>query len=368
MKIKPIRTGIIGAGMISEIYLKNMIHHSSVIQVEAIASAHNICAVEKAEKYGIRAVTVEEMLQDTGIQMVVILTPVQEHYQLIKDALHAGKHVYTEKTLTDNLGTAKELLILAREKELWLGAAPDTFLGARLQTARKVIDEGMIGQVTSIVATANRQNDIILSNYPFLRIPGCGLAYDYGVYYVTAMVSLFGSVCRTAAFVDNPFPVHLDSNPDSPEVGKEFRCENESRVSAILQFENGMNGTLHLNANSILVDQAMFAVYGTKGILYLGSPNEFGGKIIWVKNGDTTIRETLIEELPLNFPYEDNSRGIGAADLAEAIRNGKESRVSAEMAYHVLEVLSMILTSGESGRFQEIVSRCEKPEQMHCLF
>lgn len=121
------------------------------------------------------------------------------HYELIKKALLAGKHVYTEKTMTDEVNKAKELVELAEEKGLYLGSAPDTFLGAALQTARRAIDDGILGEIHSFAISANRNNDLLLSVFSFLRQPGGGILYDYGVYYLTALTSLFGSVKRWEA-------------------------------------------------------------------------------------------------------------------------------------------------------------------------
>ena len=134
------RVGVIGAGAISDIYLQNMIYTFDQLEVISVAAKHRENARKKAEQYGLEDCTVEEMLADPRIEMVVILTPVGSHYELIKAALLAGKHVYTEKTITDDIVQAEELLALAEEKQLYLGSAPDTFLGAAWQTAKKVID------------------------------------------------------------------------------------------------------------------------------------------------------------------------------------------------------------------------------------
>lgn len=362
MENEPVKTAVIGAGMISDIYLTNMIQKFPTIEVVAIGAASG--AQEKAKQYGIRAEEVEDIFADPEIELIVNLTPVQFHYELIKQALEAGKHVYTEKTLTNSPGTAQELLLLAQQKGLLLGSAPDTFLGASLQTARKLIDEGEIGQVTSFVVSANRENDHMLSYYPFLRAPGCGVCYDYGVYYMTALASLFGSVATTAAFTDNPIPRHINSNVKSPDYGQEFICDNESRVSAILRFESGLTGTFHLNANSIVKDQAEFIVYGTKGILHLGNPDKFGSEITLIKTKNQATRETEKEIINFQFPFENNSRGIGPADMAEAIRRNTKPRVSAELAYHVLEVLDSLIQGRDKQTFVQITSRCERPKAM----
>ncbi len=188
--------GVIGAGAISDIYLKNMMNEFDQLKVIAIAAHHIENARKKADEYGLEACTVEELLANPQIEMVVNLTPVGVHYDLIKAALLAGKHVYTEKTITDGVEKAKELFELAEDKKLYLGAAPDTFLGAAWQTARVAIDEGMLGEIHSFAISANRNNDMLLSLFASLRQPGAGILFDYGVYYITALVSLLGPVSR----------------------------------------------------------------------------------------------------------------------------------------------------------------------------
>lgn len=361
MEKQKMHVGVVGAGAISNIYLTNMIHRFSGLQVDAICAKHLEHARSQGEKYGIRACTFQEMLEDETIEMIVNLTPACEHYEIIKKSLLAGKHVYTEKTMTDDPQKAEELLKLAEEKKRYLGSAPDTFLGAALQTARKAIDDGIIGEVTSCVAAANRDNNYLLSVSSFLRMPGGGVCLDYGVYYVTALVSLLGPVRRTAAMVRAPYPRHVNIIPGNPLYGQEMDTPNESQVSAILQFESGITGTLHLNADSVLKDQSYLAVYGTKGILYLPDPNQFGGRVRLVRNSHDLKKPSQAQELPNSFAYEENSRGIGPAEMAAAIRAGRPCRADKEFAYHVLEVLDAILKSGEERRFFEISSSCPRP-------
>ena len=160
------------------------------------------------------------MLKDPEIDLVLCLTPTCVHYDIIRQALIAGKHVYTEKTMTDDPSTAHELAALAREKGLYLSSAPDTFLGASLQTARQAIDSGMIGQITSFSAAATRCNDHMLSFYSFLRMPGGGVLYDYAVYYLTALVSLLGPVEQVASIVRAPWLKHINRDPNSPLYGQ----------------------------------------------------------------------------------------------------------------------------------------------------
>ena len=205
MPEKKMRVGVIGAGAISDIYLKNMTgRFSDKLEVVCIAANHIENAQKKAAQYGLRACTTEELCAAPDVDMAVILTPVGTHAGLIRQALEAGKHVYTEKTLTDNLKEAAELVRLADEKGLCLASAPDTFLGSALQTARKAIDDGMLGEIHSFVISANRNNSILLSMFSFLRQPGAGILYDYAVYYLTALVSLLGPIARVGGVIGKP--------------------------------------------------------------------------------------------------------------------------------------------------------------------
>lgn len=362
--MKQMRVAVVGAGAISDIYLKNMIYKFPILQVDSICANHLEHARAKAEKYGIRASTFEEILKDDSIEMIVNLTPAFAHYEIIKKSLLAGKHVYTEKIMTDDVDRALELMHLADERKLYLGSAPDTFLGSALQTARKAVDDGLIGEVTSCAAAANRDNNYLLSVSSFLRMKGGGVCFDYAVYYMTALVSLLGPVKRVAAITRAPYQKHINIIPENPLYGKEMDTPNESQVAAVLQFESGIMGTLHINADSVLKDQAFMAIYGTKGILYLPDPNQFGGKVRLLKNSLNLREPSLIEELPNLYGYTDNSRGIGPADMAYAIRNKRVNRANKEFAYHVLEVLNAIMKSSESETFQEIYSSCIRPVPM----
>ncbi len=361
---KPLSVGVVGAGAISEIYLKNMTGRFPYLRVVSICSAHGKNAAEKAAKYGLVCCTLEEMLADPGIDMVVNLTPVGAHADIIRQALLHGKHVYTEKTITDSPRKAAELVRLAEEKGLRIGCAPDTFLGAALQTARKAIDEGLLGEIHSFAISATRRNDLLLSLFAFMREKGAGILYDYAVYYLTALVSLLGPVERVGSLVSAPYPTHVGILPDRPEYGQSFATPNESQVSAVLRLKSGVTGTLHMDADSYAQDEAFFSVYGTRGILRLTDPNGFGGEVRFFPTSETEWRCPPPVVLPPVSSYTDNCRGIGPSEMAGAILSGAPHRTGAEMACHVLDVLTALRDAGEQGRFVAIPSGCARPEPL----
>lgn len=352
--------GVIGSGAISEIYLKNLTENHPNVRVIALASRHPENAQKRARQFGLRACTVEELLADPEIGMIVNLTPVGAHYGIIRRCLEAGKHVYTEKTITDHYETARELLALAEEKGLYLGSAPDTFLGSALQNARAAIDSGMLGEIHSFAISSNRNNDVLLSMFAFLREPGAGVLLDYGVYYLTALVSLLGPVARVAGIVGTPYKTHRNILP-GPDYGKLMDTPNESQVSAIVRLRNGITGTVHMDNDCQFPDEAFFAIYGTKGILYLGNPDQFGGEVRFLPGSldpRTPAKPVVLRKIT---SYSYNARGIGPAEMAEAIAQRRPNRASGEMAAHVLEVLEGILAGGEQGKFVDIRSTFSMP-------
>lgn len=362
MKEHPMGVGVVGSGMISDIYLKNMIGRFDILKVEAVCSAHMENAQKKADKYGIAARSFESMLADPSIEMIVNLTPTPVHEQIVRRALEAGKHVYTEKTMTGDHRSAMALAALAREKGLYLSAAPDTFLGAGQQTARAAIDAGAIGEGTSFAFASNRDNAFLTSFYRFLNLPGGGVGYDYAVYYLTALVNLLGPVEQVAATVRAPFSTHIDLNPDYETYGRPIQTPNESEICAVLRMKSGVCGTVHFNNDSgVLQDQSYLAVYGTKGILYLPSPNDFGGTVRLLRTSDGPGGQAAMETLQNRHAFSEDSRGVGPAEMAWSIRKGRACRASAEMPCHVLEVIDAIIESGASNSFVDVRSSCARP-------
>ena len=364
MKKETLCAGVVGAGAISDIYLKNMTGRYENLRVKSICAGHIESAQKKAALYGLQAVTMEEMLEDPEIDLVVNLTPAHAHYKIIKAALEHGKHVYTEKTMTDDLKKSEELVRLAKEKGLCLGSAPDTFLGASFQTAREVIDDGLLGEINSFVISGNRNNDILLSAFGFLREPGGGIVCDYGVYYMTVLAGLLGPVARVGGIVRAPYKTHVNIIPGNPLFGQVMDTPNESEVSAIIKMQSGVVGTFHINADSAMADEAYFLIYGTKGILSLPDPNQFGREVTFLPQ-PPVLWERGEPVVLTNFSNRiDNLRGIGPSDLADAVLNDRPVRPSKEMAYHVHEVLTAILQGGEKGAFVDIQSSFERPEPL----
>jgi len=355
MKQQKVKVGVIGCGTISDIYIQNMQNRFSILEVVACSSRGMDSAYIAAEKYGIQAMTTQELLGNQEIEIIVNLTPPGAHYYIIKEALLAGKHVYTEKIFTVGLERAKELMAIADEKQLYLGVAPDTFLGSAIQNARQIVESGFLGSVTSVVAVLNRDFKSFTEELPFLAGEGAGIGFDVGIYYMTAMLSILGPVRSCCGMMKEKIRSRTHYLPQCANFGQEYEVKNEGILAGTLLFESGVIGTMHFNGETVFPEKPVLTIYGTEGILYMADPNNFGGEVKLLRKGKS--EPTVI---PSNFGYADNSRGLGVAELAWAMRGGRKSRVDKEMAYHGLEVLYGIAESSRKGQMHYMNSTFEK--------
>ena len=366
-QVKPVPIGIIGAGMISRTYLDSLIAKFDIIKVEAIADRSGERAGELAKEYGIRAVTVDQILEDETIEIIVNLTPPGAHGEVIEKILNSGKHAYTEKCFALTTDIAAKLCRLADEKELYLGCAPDTFFSGWAQSARRLIDSGVLGTITSFAMVGNRDNERLLSAMDYMNRPGGGIILDYSVYYLTNLINMLGPVRRVSANIKAPYPTHVNQFELSPHFGETFDSPNESQFYSVLELENGITGTVSINADSVFFDQTYYAVYGNKGIMYLGCPDWFAGQVyIYDNTYDFAQAETpkrILQENP--FGFNKDSRGVGVADMAWAIREGRGARASKERAFHVMDIQECMVKSHENnGVFITVNSTCERAQPL----
>ncbi len=366
-----VRVGIVGCGMISDIYFTNIGQKfPHVIEACACADTNFERASAKALAYGVRAMPVDELLGNKNIDLIVNLTVPAAHAEISKRALLSGKHVYSEKPLAADMEDAKELLRIAQQKGLVVGCAPDTFLGGGMQTVIKMLGNGMIGRPIFCNAMMLSGGPEAFHPHPeFLYRKGAGPLYDMGPYYVTAMAAMFGAVERVAGFTKHTYEKRTISGEE--RGGAQFPCEVDTHISGVLEFKNGVhaNMTLSWDMNYPYYESKLpfIEIFGEQGEIIAPDPNMFGGLSSnpFAETGNTVrIRRGAGEftEHPLEFGYTDNARGIGLADMARAIRTGKRPRASGELALHVLEVLAGIEEAGAAGRYVEIESDCTRPE------
>jgi predicted dehydrogenase len=353
--IHPIKIAVVGCGAISDAYLSTMIQKFKILEVVGCCDHNAHKAAQKAHAYGIRVLSMDDILSDQRIEIVVNLTAPTAHYPVIKQLLEAGKHVYTEKVLSVGLEEAAHLVDLANERGLYLGAAPDTFLGAAIQTARYVVDSGMIGEVTSCTCTLTRDSELFSRAFPFTARPGGGIGFDVGIYYITALLSLLGPVTEVSGMVRTWKPTRPQLSLE--RFGEPYPIECETLMAGGLQFACGTVGNLLFDANSIFTapERPHIALHGTLGVLHMADPNGFGGDVRVTLKGNN---EPFV--MQQSHAYSGECRGLGVAEMAWSMRLGRKQRANKEMAYHALEVLHGIVRSSETKATQALQSSFEK--------
>ena len=353
--MKTTKIGIVGCGNISGIYLEAG-RVFDILEIVACADLLPERASAKAAEYHVpKACSVEELLADPEIEIVVNLTIPRAHAEVALAALQAGKSVHNEKPLAVSREDGMRLLGLGRERGLRVGCAPDTFLGGGLQTCRKLIDDGWIGE--PVAATAFMLCHGHESWHPdpdFYYQPGGGPMFDMGPYYLTALVHLMGPVRRVTGSAQITFPERLITS--QPKHGTKIVVNVPTHVAGIMDFANGAVGTIVTSFDVWAAQVPRIEIYGTEGSLSVPDPNIFGGPVFVQRGGASDW-----SEVPLTHGYIKNSRGIGVADMAYALRSGRPQRASGDMAYHVLDIMHAFHDASREGRHVELSSTCTRP-------
>lgn len=357
--------GIMGCGNISAAYLR-LAPLFSGMEIRACADLNPDASKARAAEFGIRAETIDALTRADDIDIVVNLTVPTAHYDVSRTVLEAGKHVYSEKPFVLTVDEGRRLADLAKAKGLRVGSAPDTFLGGAHQQARSLIDSGAIGAITS--GTCHVMSHGMEDWHPnpdFFFQKGGGPVLDVGPYYITNLVQLIGPVNRVAALSSIPSAERTITS--QPRSGEKIAVETPTTVHALLEFHSGATVTMGASWDVWRHGHAPMELYGVDGSLYLPDPNFFSGAVE-VMNGGTGAVEQPVWEHPLGVPNEmhgdvnmANYRAAGLSDMAHAISDGRPHRCSLELALHVVEVMTAILESGETGQFVKMQTICERP-------
>ena len=355
-----VKVGIIGCGNISATYMR-MGHFFRDYKVVACADLNLETAKARAEEFDLRALSIEDLLADPDIEIIVNLTIPAAHFEVSSNILKAGKHVYSEKPFVLTAEEGVRLSDLATARNLRIGSAPDTFMGGSHQKARELIDAGEIGQVTSgTIHVMSGGMEHWHPNPDFFFQPGAGPIFDLAPYYITNLVQLFGPVANVIAMSSTPRSHRTIAC--GPRHGEQISVKTPTTVHSILKFETGMIISYGTSWDVKSHEHNNMELYGLDGTLYVPDPNFFGGQLRLVRGDED---EALISTgHPFSKPNDGenaNYRGAGLADMAAAIRDDRQHRCNNELALHVVEVMGAILQSGDSGTPIAIKSTCERP-------
>ena len=349
------KIGVIGCGQISSVYLEAP-RTFERLEIVACADIDLARAQAQAERFGIpHACSVEELLANPEIEMVVNLTIPKVHAEISMAALQAGKAAYSEKPLAIDRTQGQALLDYAQAQHLRLGCAPDTFLGGGIQTCIQLINEGRIG--TPVAATAFMMNhgpEHWHLDPDFYYQPGAGPMFDMGPYYLTALIAMLGPIRRVTGSTQMAFPERTITS--KLKYGTRITVNTPTHVAGIMDFASGAVGTIITSFDIWSHKLPRIEIYGTEGTLSVPDPNTFGGPVY--------LRHAIDDqwqEMPLTHGYTKNSRGLGVADMAQAMQSGLPHRASGEMAYHVLDIMQAFHDSAQGGRHIELMSQCSRP-------
>ncbi|WP_413379951.1 Gfo/Idh/MocA family protein [Alkalihalobacillus sp. 1P02AB] len=354
--MEKIKVGLIGCGNISSVYFKNCLEFEH-FDLSACADLDLERTKAQATRYDVKAYTIQELLNDEDIELVINLTTPKAHATVCIQALEAGKHVYTEKPLAVTREEGRQILDVAKKKGLRIGSAPDTFLGGGIQTAIHLIEKGEIG--TPIGATAfmmSRGHEHWHPEPSFYYDVGGGPMFDMGPYYLTALIAMLGPIKRISGSARISYPERTITS--EPKAGTKIQVQTPTHISGVLDFASGAIGTM-ITSFDVFGGSTLprMEVYGSEGTLLVPDPNTFGGPV-FIRKRD----EHEFVEVSLTHQYDQNSRGIGVADMAKSIQQQKAHRANGDLAFHVLEAMHGFHDASSTGTYYHMESTCLKPE------
>lgn len=354
--------GIIGCGNISTAYLR-LAPLFRGMEVRAVADMHLPAAQARAAEFNTRAQSVEDLLANPEVEVVINLTIPDAHFAVTRSILEAGKHAYSEKPLVLTIDEGLELRDLAAARGLVVGCAPDTFLGGAHQQARALIDEGRIGTITAGgAAVMGHGMEHWHPNPDFFFLPGGGPMLDMGPYYIANLINLIGPIRRVGALTSMATASRTITS--QPRAGEVIAVKTPTNIHALLEFHNGATVNLSASWDVWHHKRVHLELYGTGGSLYLPDPNFFGG-MVEIAGPDGVLAPVAPWDHPFgvaNFKGERaNYRTAGLADMVQALLTGRDARCSLARALHGVEVMTACLKSGETGGFVTLGTTCTRP-------
>lgn len=353
---RKVKVGLIGCGNISKAYFAGCKRYD-ILELVACADLDFSRAQAAAREYGVRACTVDELLADPAIEIVINLTIPQAHAPVNEKILRAGKHAYVEKPFALNVAEAKRVLALAQRKKLLVGGAPDTFLGGGGQTARQLLADGVIGKpVAAIAYCMGRGHESWHPAPEFYYKLGGGPMFDMGPYYITGLVNLLGPVKRVSGSTKASFPTRTITS--QPLAGKKVKVEVPTHYAGTMEFANGVICTIIMSFDTWAgAPKPNIELFGSEGTMLVPDPNTFVGPVQIKRAGEKEFTSA-----PLTHS-EERLRGTGVADMAYSILRRKRSfRCNGELTTHVVEIMSAFEKASKSGRYVTIKSKLKQPK------
>lgn len=349
----PLRVGLVGAGFISRMYFDTLQQIRDEVRLVRVADVDVERAAAAGEAQGVPGGSVDELMADPDVDIVLNLTIPAAHVEVATRSLEAGKHVYGEKPLTVSVAEARTVLDLAERRGLWVGCAPDTVLGTGIQTARRAVDDGLIGRPIAATATmAIPGHEAWHPNPDFYYAPGGGPLYDMGPYYLHALITLLGPVARVSASASRPRQERVIAT--GPRAGERVPVLTDTHITGLLEHVGGAVTTLTMSFDTVGTRAVPIEVHGLEGSLLVPDPNEFSGTT------SVKLRGEDWKPLPVSAGYENSSRGYGLLDYHRTPA-GEVPRADAGIALHALEIMETMVESSVQGRRLDLSPGANRP-------
>jgi predicted dehydrogenase len=368
------KVGLIGCGNIADIYIQNSQKYFNNFKILACADIKEEASKIFAKKYNIHQLSVDDILAHKEIEFIINLTIPNVHFDVSKSILESKKHSYSEKPLSIEFDDGKKLNDLAKENNVYVGCAPDTFLGAGIQTAKKLLDDNTIGNVQlGSISMAVPGHEIWHPNPDFYYKYGGGPILDMGPYYFTALVNLLGPVVNVDSKIKSVYKKRVIGSGN--RKNKEIIVDIPTSIISHLEFKSGALIDAFFSFDVWKHNKNHIELYGDKGSLSLPDPNMFGGQLLKCtsKGGEwESIPTTHMNLGKYNIeknhekinedPTVANYRGIGVSEMVNAIEKGVKNRCSGELSLHVLDIMDSILKSGKNNKKINLRTDCEMPK------
>ena len=347
----PLRVGILGCGDVTRYYAGNANRFDGFVLV-ACADADAARCHALADRHGLEALGIDELLRRDDLDTVLNLTPPAVHAELTLAAIAHGRHVYSEKPLATTFAAAREIAAAASTAGVTVCCAPDTVLGAGFQTALRLLRDGAIGRPTGVAMAVQTGGPESFHPRPQpFHAAGAGPLFDLGPYYLTALVQVLGPVAAVAAVASTARPTRTVGS--GPRAGETFEVTEPSHVGALLLFAGGASAQAVFSFDSAQ-PRALLEVGGRDGTLVLPDPNEFDGEVRIRRAGAATTEVAAATAAS-------STRGTGVLEMARAIRAGRPHRADGRIAFHVLDVMCAIRDAAATGAVVGVASSVPVP-------
>ena len=369
------KVGVIGCGNIADIYFKNSKKYFNNFEIIACADIKEEASKSFAEKYNVRQLSVDDILADNEIEFIINLTIPNVHYEVSKSILESKKHSYSEKPLSIEFDDGKQLNEISKNNNVYVGCAPDTFLGAGIKTARKLIDDNTIGKIQlGSISMAVPGHEIWHPNPDFYYQYGGGPILDMGPYYFTALVNLLGPVVNVDSKIKAVYEKRVIGSGD--RKGQEVKVDIPTSIISHLEFKSGALIDAFFSFDVWKHNKNHIELYGDKGSIIVADPNMFGGPVYTRLDlgGKWTEHETHNLELgKINIksqssranesPTNANYRGAGLSEMAYSIENNSGHMCNGELSLHVLDIIQSIMRSAKSKKTEVLSTKCKIPSR-----